>query len=386
MVKPIPVNPTLLIWARETAGLSINDVVESIKRNSVTSETVIAWEEGTDYPTYPQLKRLAYEVYKRPLALFFFPNPPVEETPKQSFRTLPDYAIDELPTKIRLLIRKAKAMQLNLSELYEGQNPIEKNILQDLSFPPQVKVELMASTIRDFLKVNLQEQTSWKDSDVAFKEWRNVLENCGIFVFKDAFHLEDYSGFCLYDNQFPIIYINNSKPKNRQIFTLFHELAHLLFQTGGIDTQIDNYIDFLDGDNRLIEILCNRFAGEFLVPTDYFLHKVGSQSINDNLIQSLSDHFNVSREVILRKALDNNFINSRFYNEKVDEWEQSRNDSKSKGRGDFYNNQGAYLGDKYIGEVFSKYYQNRISLEQLSDYLGVKVKNIPGMEQLLLNR
>ena len=51
--------------------------------------------------------------------------------------------------------------------------------------------------------------------------------------------------------------------------------------------------------------------------------------------------------------------------------------------GDYYRTQGAYLGERYLGTVFSRYYQNRISLEQLADYLGVKVKNIPGMENLL---
>ncbi len=384
MVKTIPVNPTLLIWARETAGLSINDVVQKISLKRVTAETVSAWEDGVEYPTYAQLKKLAYQIYKRPLALFFFPNPPEEETPGQSFRTLPDYAIDRLPSRMRQLMRNAKAMQLNLSELYDNTNPAKKIILKSLSFTPRVKARNMAKAVRRYLNVSIEEQTGWKDSDFALKAWRNALEENGIFVFKDAFRIDKFFGFCLYDDQFPIIYVHNTTAKNRQIFTLFHELAHLLFQTGGIDTQIDNYIDFLDGDNRRIEILCNRFAGEFLVPSEYFLQFVGDHPIDDSSIQSLSDHFNVSREVVLRRALDNNLVNDRFYSKKVYEWEQSRKTTSRKGGGDFYNNQWAYLGEKYLGTAFSQYYQNRISLEQLSDYLGVKVKNIPGMEQLLL--
>jgi len=34
------------------------------------------WEAGASAPTYPQLEALAYKVYKHPLALFFFPEPP----------------------------------------------------------------------------------------------------------------------------------------------------------------------------------------------------------------------------------------------------------------------------------------------------------------------
>ena len=35
-----------------------------------------AWERGEASPTYIQLEDLAYEIYRRPIALFFFPNVP----------------------------------------------------------------------------------------------------------------------------------------------------------------------------------------------------------------------------------------------------------------------------------------------------------------------
>ena len=78
----------------------------------------------------------------------------------------------------------------------------------------------------------------------------------------------------LYDSEFPIIYINNSMPKTRQIFTLFHELSHLLFKTGGIDKIRDTYVNSLSGDDRRIEIFCDKFAGDFLVPENDFNQQV----------------------------------------------------------------------------------------------------------------
>ena len=57
-------------------------------------DTIMSWGSGDNSPTYIQLEKLAYKVYKRPLALFFFPEPPDEEMPQQSFRTLPEYEID----------------------------------------------------------------------------------------------------------------------------------------------------------------------------------------------------------------------------------------------------------------------------------------------------
>ena len=82
MSERIPVNPEVLRWARKTSGFGIDDVVDKLKRKKVTAKTVASWEKGTSSPTYTQLEKLAYDIYKRPLALFFFPDPPEEETPQ----------------------------------------------------------------------------------------------------------------------------------------------------------------------------------------------------------------------------------------------------------------------------------------------------------------
>ena len=114
----------------------------------------------------------------------------------------------------------------------------ERFILRDLRFSPDMDIPAAARRVRDYLGVPLAIQTSWADGEVAFDEWRDVLETHGVAVFKDAFRNDFYSGFCLYDTTFPLIYINNST-KTRQVFTLFHELAHLLFHTSGINTRSD---------------------------------------------------------------------------------------------------------------------------------------------------
>lgn len=382
MSEPNPVNPDVLKWARETAGLSIEDVVQKLKRKRITAETVLSWENGDGSPSYSQLERIAYEIYKRPLALFFFPEPPQEETPKQSFRTLPEYAIERLPERIRFLIRKARVMQINLAELYDNVNPASQHIVRDLSFDLRVSSEQMATTVRDYLGIDLDRQRRWNNSKEALKAWRDALEEHGVFIFKDAFSVNLFSGFCLYDEQFPIIYVNNSQPRNRQIFTLFHELAHLLFRTGGIDAPFNDYRNHLEGDSGRIEVLCNRFTGKFLVPGRDFELKIKGITINDESIQELAVTYHVSREVILRKLLDSNLVEQEFYEEKIRNWKQSVDRRSGKG-GNYYSNIGTYLGKRYLGVAFSRYYKNKISVEQLADYLGVKVKNVPSLENQL---
>ena len=387
MSEPIPVNPDILRWARETAGYSIEDVVDKIDRKHVTVKVVQDWEDGNSSPTYPQLEKLAYEIFKRPLALFFFPEPPEEETPRQSFRTLPQEEIDLLKPKLLYMIRKAMVFRENLKELFDYVNPAKKKIYIDFEIKSSDSVSNVAIEVRNYLGISLNEQYALKSTEDALKYWRNLLEEHGVFIFKDAFKDDELSGFCLYDDVFPIIYINNSQAKIRQIFTLFHELAHLLFRTGGIDLNHDDFIQSMSGSNKQIEIFCNQFAGEFLVPFEDVQKHLRNTSIDDNLLSGLAKKYSVSREVILRKCLDLGYIDHEFYNAKVRKWEYERlKYDRSGSGGNYYLTQKAYMGDRYVETAFSKYYNGFISKLQLSDYLGIKEANVVKFEDHLLSR
>src|SRR6266404_2917385 len=155
-------------------------------------------------------------------------------------------------------------------DLTGGRNTTARLITRELSFPLDVNLRTMAEQVRAYLGVSLDAQRSWQDDETALENWREAAFDAGIYVFKDAFREEEFSGFCLYDDVFPIIYVNNSHAKTRQIFTLFHELAHILFHTSGIDLLTDDFIQRLPDDAKKIEIICNRFAAEFLLPESDF--------------------------------------------------------------------------------------------------------------------
>lgn len=364
----IPITPEVLRWARERARFSIDEVRAEFR-------DIEAWEQGEAFPTYPQLERLS-EAFKVPVAVFFFPEPPDVPPLRESFRILPDAQFDALPREVRFLLRKAKALQINLAELNDGQNPAEQFILRDISFTPDMDIPVMARRLRAYLDVPLNVQTSWADSEAAFDAWREVLEVHGLAVFKDAFRNEFYSGFCLYDETFPLIYVNNSV-KTRQIFTLFHELAHLLFHTSGINTLSDEPDEDLPPLDRHIEIVCNRFAAEFLLPAAQFEADIRGLAPTEQTAALLANRYHVSRESIFRRFLDRGDITREEYRRSADLWAGQRQVGSG---GNHYWTKIAYLGTNYINLAFSRYYQNRISEPELADYLDTKVKNLPKLE------
>ena len=385
------VNPKIIQWARERARYSLESVAVKFKKDVSVIEK---WESGEDFPIYSQLEKLA-EIYKRPLALFFFPEPPLEAEEKQEFRTLPDFEIENLAADTIYALRQAKAMQLSLQEINNGINPSTKKIFQDISVSSRDDLRKLAEQIRNYLNVTLEEQLTWNDQETALKKWRSAVEEAGIFIFKRSFKQREISGFCLIDIEFPIIYLNNSTEKSRQTFTIFHELAHILLQTNGITKSDDRYINSLKGENKYIEIFCNKFAAEFLLPNHVFSEIIRETIVNvndnDKIISKISSDYKVSREVVLRKLLDNKFISQKEYSLKVSEWYSEQvgksQDKNKKSGGNPYANQATYLGENYLKLVFNKYYQGQYDIERVADYLNIKkVATVEKLEQYLLDK
>ncbi|MDP6476010.1 MAG: ImmA/IrrE family metallo-endopeptidase, partial [Alphaproteobacteria bacterium] len=283
-----------------------------------------------------------------------------------------------IPRQIRFLLRKASAQQINLYELCQGQNPAESLITSDLEFPIQKNLEQMAREVREYIGISLEEQCSWNTDEDALANWRQALIDNGVFVFKDAFRVPEYSGFSLYDEVFPVIYVNNSAAKTRQIFTLFHELAHLLFRTSGIDTIGGEYIKTLSAPDRQIEITCNQFAAQFLLPEEAFQKAFVGLDPTENTAELLASKFHVSREFVFRIFLDRNLIKETDYVDAAAKWVDQRQAGTG---GNSYWNKIVYLGRDYIELALSQYHQNRIDQNQLAEYLDSKPRNVGTLEE-----
>ena len=380
----VGIQPSVIRWARESMGMSIEDVAHKLKKSS---EEVVAWEsEGGISPTYSQLENLAYKVFKRPLAVFFLPAPPDEIPPVREFRTLPDTDLQTLHADTYLQVRKAHAYQLTLKEIFDGSNPSGRQIWKQAPLTMQLSVEAQALTVRKALGISLEDQLAWKSDELALKRWREAVEAQGIFVFKAPFKQKDISGFCLLDTDLPLIYLNNSTTKTRQIFSLLHELAHLLINVSGISKFETSYVNRLPMAERKIEQFCNKVAAEILIPSADFIQQIAgfpgdAELVQDHLYANLANRYGVSREAVLRRLLDMGRVSQAFYEQKAKFWASQK---KAAGGGDWYASQNTYLSERFAREVIGRHYRNQISVEQASEFLGIKAKNFSGLEQRIL--
>lgn len=378
MARMTSINGKVLNWAREISNISTEDAGKRVNKDGTV---ILSWEQEEDYPTYGQLEKLG-ELYKKPIAVFFFPNIPEVNSIKTSCRTINEAVFNTISTKVIRLMNEARVMQLNLLDLNKGYNPDLHNLIKLRGIKNSRSIRDAATETRKILEISLDKQKEMKKIDEALEFWRDIMRINGIYVFKEAFHDDSISGFCLYDEQFPIIYINNSMSFSRQIFTLFHELFHLLNDTSGIDKLEDDYLSLLETDKRDVEVMCNQFAAEFLVPKDDFIKSINGLNINDATISNLANTYCVSREVIMRKLLDLGKISQITYNERrieyIEEAKRSKNESNG---GNFYNTMISYLGYGYLHLVFTQYKEKRIDIFNVAEYTKLKVGQVSTLEK-----
>ena len=375
------INPDIVRWARERSGYTLQEVAKSLNREVAT---ISNWESGAAAPTYVQLETLA-DKYKRPIAMFFFPEPP-QEPDFVGQLALRSSEIEQLAPGIRILLRQARARQLSLMELNMGMNPAEMKIFQDLHSQLNDSVTELAQQTRSYLGISVETQAGWGSTKEALENWRESIEEKGVFVFKGAFRDDSVDGFCLVHEQFPVIYLNNSRSSVRQIFSLFHELAHLLLGENGITRGINPV-------GEQIEVFCNQFAAEFLVPSSDLETRFSDSLYDDAAIEELASYYKVSRPVILLRLVNRGTLTQDDYRQKTAQWTEEyearlegRAGGESSGGGNYYNTHAVYLGYRFMELAFSRYHQGQCSIEELANHLNVKAKNLPRLEDCLLRK
>ena len=369
------VNGDIIRWAREFYNMAPEEAALAI---GVDISRYMNWENGTEYPTYAKLKKMS-DVFRKPSAVFFFPEPPQLPPIKGDLRTLPDEIVNSFSKNVIIQFEKAKVYQLSLQELYGNKESI---IVQRNSLPKDI--DQLCNFFRTKLEFPVSAQKARKSTKVVFEIFREKFYDLGIYVFKDAFKDNRISGICLNDDHYPVIVINNSMSFARQIFTLFHELYHLISDTSGAEIIRDDYYDALNDQQTNIERACDTFANAFLVPMDDFKQELKKKSIDEYRIKELAILYSVSKEAIMYKLYKMGIMTSAEYSELKEVFYgdalRSSEDKSSKSGGNHYYTQLAYLGQKYTGDVFKQYFSGKIDSVRASEMLQSKVDHLSNLE------
>jgi hypothetical protein len=228
MSKSIPalINPDMLVWARESARLTIE---EAAHKGSISAEKLAACEGGDEHLTFPQLMKLV-GVYKRPASRFYLKERPKGWSPISDFRLLHGVEPGFSP-QLTYVIRQAhERRELPVELRKEIGEPIQPF---ELSATMKIEVESIGQRIRNYLGVTEADQVTWKRH--AFDAWRIAIEARAVLVFVvPCLALSEMRGAAIAEHEMPIILINGQDRSGGRIFTLLHEFCHLAVGKSGV--------------------------------------------------------------------------------------------------------------------------------------------------------
>lgn len=393
MVSPRAlVKPELLGWARSRAKVRAEDAA---KAANVDLQRLEAWERGDDAPTVSQLRLLAAK-YHFPLAVFYLPKPPADSSPLRDFRRLPDSVDETITPNLAFHIRSAYERRELALELYEELRsapepfPLKATIRDD--------PEKIGQAIRDFLDVDEESQKLAARQDRAFDFWRRKLEERDILVFvisgpHYAVELSQMRGFAIARAELPVIVVNGRDySQGGKAFTLLHELAHIILGESAISNGAAEDLGATPDEQR-IERFCDAVAAAALMPRDLILSfpEVVPASVrdwSDAELRNIARAIGVSREALLIRFVSLQRARWDFYHEQrarfQEEYRQAAEAKKEDKRPVPIKRPimlMSWNGRGFTRLVLRSYYDQRITLNDVSSFLGAKVKHIPALER-----
>lgn len=303
--KTSPITPAVLEWSIDQDGRSRSELAATLKVDGAELE---AWLAGEIQPRVGEVSKIA-KVLHRPRVFFFLPEPPATAAMPSGFRHPPGIGARKVSSSVLVEARRAKRLQRAIaSTVADHDRPGVP--LATVKEPPAIT----ADAARKWLGVAPGER--WADEYEALRRWRGALEAAGILVFDLQLGKDEVRGFADWDERAPMIVVNStSVSPPARIFTLGHELAHLLLReaTACLEPSGGNLTI-----NTRTEQWCERFAAALIMPAGEVRRlmdnlKVGQGQADINAVKATMNAFRVSARAAAVNLSDLGFAQDGLY-------------------------------------------------------------------------
>jgi Zn-dependent peptidase ImmA (M78 family) len=392
----VKVNPTILRWARETAGINIDDACRKLGINETQEltarERLLVLEEGTVEPSRPMLVKMAKQ-YHRPLITFYMEEPPIKGERGQDFRSLPDSFSQEDIALVDAIVRNVIVRQSIVRAALEDEEEVES-----ISFVGSSRitdgVSRLVDSINQVIKFDLGKFYKQSSPNEAFALLRTHIESVGVFVLLigdlGSHHtdvdIKAFRGFALADRYAPFIIINDNDSKAAWSFTLIHELTHIFLGQTGISGTSDDFE---------VEKFCNSVAGKFLLPDDELQRlKINHDLDKGELLKQISafaDDRNLSSSMVAYNLYLNGEISKDSWfelnNIYRDLWKKHKSDKRiqrneEEGGPDYYVVRRHRLGNNITSFAQQMLAGGTITTTEAGKVLGLKPQNVQKLFEL----
>jgi Zn-dependent peptidase ImmA (M78 family)/transcriptional regulator with XRE-family HTH domain len=392
----VQINPEVLVWARESAGLSLAEAADLLKLTTSTKSTaeekLAAMEFGEKNPTRNQLNAFA-NVYKRPLITFYLATPPKKGQRGQDFRQTPDARGQRANAMLDTLLRDVKARQEMVRDILVDEDEFAApDFIGSASVGDDVMVVAQRMSERlgfDYTDIGMRTGTP----SALFSRLRKAAEEAGVFVLvlgdlgshHSSIPASVFRGFAISDPVAPFVVINAKDARPARAFTLVHELVHLWLGQTGVSGNISTSTPH--SEHSKIERFCNDVAGEFLLPEAYFRQAAVDFETNDleaarACIDLVAGRWSVSEAMVAYRFQRRGEISADVYQTLRNEYQQRwlanlARERETDGGPNGYVTKQFKLGNALVDVVYRGFRDKSLTHTKAAALLGSKAVSVP---------
>ena len=381
-------NPQILTWARDTAGLSVDEAAQALGFKDVEKRTATerlrALETGLEEPSSSVLRKMS-RTYHRSLLVFYLNEPPRTGDRGQDLRRAPGVEGPEFDPTLDAIIRDVRGRQRIARDLLEQTESRKIAFVSSATteVPPHELAQRIVANL-DFALGEFRQQASVQN---AFGYLREKVERSGVFVLLignlGSHHTNVpssvFRGYAIADPIAPFVIINDQDAPVAWAFTTLHELTHLWLGATGVSGGFPN---------TRLESYCNNVAGEILLPSaeiaelEFLRHSSLEQAIES--ISRFARVRRISRPMVAYKLLRMNVISNAQWRELDKHYEEEWNTSqtraaaneKNEGGPSYYVLKRHRVGPALLNLVRNSIAEGILSHTKAGQLLGVKARNV----------
>lgn len=372
----VRVPPNMLRHWRERQKV---DPAAAAKRAECSPEDLERWERGEEDPPFSALRTLT-SLYEVPVSAFLLSAPKKEPPRPIDHRTLAGVKNPVTNTVLAKALNRALGLQSLADNLHDA---LDIEPFMAVTAGPTVDAEWLAAQERAELGVSLEQQFGWRTDGQAFQEWRRAIERRGVYVLQMDLAKTDVRAFSVRGDP-PVIVVARGDWRRARIFSLAHELGHVVIGGSGICIPRASHMSG-------IEQWCNTFADALLLPKDAFLTHpsvrkiVAGEPPTDNRIKNIAGRFKVSPGVVWYRLRQTKAIQAKTFRASMDAWSRwephAQQDAHGAGGPEVAERIVRDYGTKMPGLLLRASREGFLGELDVEQYLAVKPEAIPAIER-----
>lgn len=379
MGPQLQVDPARLKSLRTRLGIPLD---AAAKRVHVAEATLAKWE--SEWATLPieTLQKVARS-YKRNWYVFLLEDEIGKPAIPHDFRRRRDAAAT-LGSDSLIAIDEAWLRLDKIEAVNEGQSlaPVTHRLRVSKDSDP----EDVAARFRQKLGLAETFPAPASDAYAALRAWVEALTAAGLYISQVSMPTEEIRAFCLSRGSADLIVLSNKDWPTARIFSLIHEVGHLLL---GTDAMCQPVEADSPGSGHQEEPWCNRFAAAVLMPRaalegNHRFHELLDGEIKIGAGRALAKEIGVSELALFRRLETFGHITTAQYQDLQDEADENWDARSDSGSSGFLIHSKRIVSKEsplLVRHIFDSYERGDLSYREVGMLLDAPLRSIPKIRE-----